>query len=30
MKMPSFFGYMIYSFALLIPLYLVVTFIFFR
>ncbi|MBN2265869.1 MAG: sodium:proton antiporter [Candidatus Aminicenantes bacterium] len=30
MKMPSFFGYMIYSFALLIPLYLVVSFIFFR
>jgi Na+/H+ antiporter NhaD/arsenite permease-like protein len=30
LKMPSFFGYMAYSFALLIPLYIVVTLIFFR
>lgn len=30
LKMPSFFGYMAYSFAILIPLYLVVTVIFFR
>jgi Na+/H+ antiporter NhaD/arsenite permease-like protein len=30
LKMPSFFGYMAYSFAILIPLYIVVTFIFFR
>jgi len=30
MKMPSFFGYMAYSFALLIPLYLVATLLFFR
>jgi Na+/H+ antiporter NhaD/arsenite permease-like protein len=30
LKMPSFFGYMIYSFAILIPLYVVVTLIFFR
>ena len=30
LKMPSFFGYMVYSFALLIPLYLVVTLLFFR
>jgi Na+/H+ antiporter NhaD/arsenite permease-like protein len=30
MKMPSFFGYMAYSFALLIPLYVVVTLAFFR
>jgi Na+/H+ antiporter NhaD/arsenite permease-like protein len=30
MKMPSFFGYMLYSFAILIPLYVVVTLIFFR
>jgi Na+/H+ antiporter NhaD/arsenite permease-like protein len=30
MKMPSFFAYMAYSFALLIPLYLVVTLLFFR
>jgi Na+/H+ antiporter NhaD/arsenite permease-like protein len=30
LKMPSFFGYMAYSFAILIPLYVVVTFIFFR
>jgi Na+/H+ antiporter NhaD/arsenite permease-like protein len=30
MKMPSFFGYMAYSFALLIPLYVVVTLVFFR
>jgi Na+/H+ antiporter NhaD/arsenite permease-like protein len=30
MKMPSFFGYMAYSFALLIPLYVVVTLLFFR
>jgi len=30
LKMPSFFGYMIYSFAILIPLYIVVTLIFFR
>jgi len=29
-KMPSFFGYMLYSFAVLIPLYLVVTLVFFR
>jgi hypothetical protein len=29
-KMPSFFGYMFYSFAVLIPLYVVVTLIFFR
>jgi len=30
MKMPSFFGYMLYSFAILIPLYVVVTLVFFR
>ena len=30
MKMPSFFGYMAYSFAILIPLFVVVTLIFFR
>jgi len=30
LKMPSFFGYMAYSFALLIPLYAVVTLVFFR
>jgi len=30
LKMPSFFGYMAYSFAMLIPLYFVVTFLFFR
>jgi Na+/H+ antiporter NhaD/arsenite permease-like protein len=30
LKMPSFFGYMAYSFAILIPLYLVVTLLFFR
>ncbi|MBE0711272.1 MAG: sodium:proton antiporter [Candidatus Aminicenantes bacterium] len=30
MKMPSFFGYMAYSFAILIPLYVVVTLLFFR
>ena len=30
LKMPSFFGYMAYSFALLIPLYVVVTLLFFR
>ena len=30
LKMPSFFGYMVYSFAILIPLYIVVTLIFFR
>jgi len=30
LKMPSFFGYMVYSFAILIPLYVVVTLIFFR
>jgi Na+/H+ antiporter NhaD/arsenite permease-like protein len=30
LKMPSFFGYMAYSFALLIPLYVVVTLVFFR
>jgi Na+/H+ antiporter NhaD/arsenite permease-like protein len=30
LKMPSFFGYMVYSFAVLIPLYIVVTLIFFR
>jgi Na+/H+ antiporter NhaD/arsenite permease-like protein len=30
LKMPSFFGYMAYSFAILIPLYIVVTLIFFR
>jgi len=30
MKMPSFFGYMLYSFAVLIPLYVVITLIFFR
>jgi Na+/H+ antiporter NhaD/arsenite permease-like protein len=30
LKMPSFFGYMLYSFAILIPLYVVVTLIFFR
>jgi Na+/H+ antiporter NhaD/arsenite permease-like protein len=30
LKMPSFFGYMAYSFAILIPLYVVVTFLFFR
>lgn len=29
-KMPSFFGYMAYSFAVLIPLFVVVTFVFFR
>ena len=30
LKMPSFFGYMAYSFAILIPLYIVVTLLFFR
>ena len=30
LKMPSFFGYMLYSFAILIPLFVVVTLIFFR
>jgi len=30
LKMPSFFGYMAYSFAILIPLFVVVTLIFFR
>ncbi len=30
LKMPSFFGYMAYSFAMLIPLFVVVTFLFFR
>lgn len=30
LKMPSFFGYMAYSFAILIPLYIVVTLVFFR
>jgi Na+/H+ antiporter NhaD/arsenite permease-like protein len=30
LKMPSFFGYMAYSFAILIPLYVVVTLVFFR
>ena len=30
LKMPSFFGYMAYSFAILIPLYVVVTLLFFR
>jgi len=30
LKMPSFFGYMAYSFGMLIPLYVVVTFVFFR
>jgi hypothetical protein len=30
LKMPSFFGYMLYSFAVLIPLYVVITLIFFR
>jgi len=30
LKMPSFFGYMAYSFAVLIPLYVVVTLVFFR
>jgi Na+/H+ antiporter NhaD/arsenite permease-like protein len=30
LKMPSFFGYMVYSFAILIPLYVVVTLLFFR
>ncbi len=30
LKMPSFFGYMAYSFAILIPLYIVITLIFFR
>lgn len=30
LKMPSFFGYMVYSFAILIPLYVVVTLVFFR
>jgi Na+/H+ antiporter NhaD/arsenite permease-like protein len=29
-KMPSFFGYMIYSVAFLVPLFIVVTLIFFR
>ena len=29
-KMPSFFGYMIYSISILIPLFLGITFIFFR
>jgi Na+/H+ antiporter NhaD/arsenite permease-like protein len=29
-KMPSFFGYMAYSFGVLIPLFLVITFVFFR
>jgi Na+/H+ antiporter NhaD/arsenite permease-like protein len=29
-KMPSFFGYMAYSFGVLIPLFIVITFIFFR
>jgi Na+/H+ antiporter NhaD/arsenite permease-like protein len=30
LKMPSFFGYMLYSFAILVPLYVVVTLVFFR
>jgi Na+/H+ antiporter NhaD/arsenite permease-like protein len=30
LKMPSFFGYMLYSFAVLIPLYVLVTLLFFR
>jgi len=30
MKMPSFFGYMAYSIAILVPLYVVVTLVFFR
>ncbi|MGZ5468938.1 MAG: sodium:proton antiporter, partial [Candidatus Aminicenantales bacterium] len=30
LKMPSFFGYMAYSLAFLVPLYIVVTVIFFR
>ena len=30
LKMPSFFGYMAYSFAILIPLFIVVTLVFFR
>jgi Na+/H+ antiporter NhaD/arsenite permease-like protein len=30
LKMPSFFGYMVYSFALLVPLFVVVTLVFFR
>jgi Na+/H+ antiporter NhaD/arsenite permease-like protein len=30
LKMPSFFGYMAYSFAILIPLFVIVTFLFFR
>ncbi len=29
-RMPSFFGFMLYSFAILLPLYGVVTFVFFR
>jgi Na+/H+ antiporter NhaD/arsenite permease-like protein len=29
-KMPSFFGYMVYSFGVLIPLFVVITFVFFR
>ncbi|MCU0244852.1 MAG: sodium:proton antiporter, partial [Acidobacteria bacterium] len=30
LKMPSFFGYMLYSFVVLVPLYVVVTLLFFR
>jgi len=30
LKLPSFFGYMLYSFVVLVPLYLVVTLLFFR
>jgi Na+/H+ antiporter NhaD/arsenite permease-like protein len=30
LKMPSFFGYMLYSAAVLVPLYVVVTLLFFR
>ena len=29
-KMPSFFGYMAYSFGVLIPLFVVITFVFFK
>jgi Na+/H+ antiporter NhaD/arsenite permease-like protein len=29
-RMPSFFGYMVYSVAILIPIFVVVTFVFFR
>jgi hypothetical protein len=29
-KMPSFFGYMVYSGTILLPLFIVVTFVFFR